>query len=185
LNICTLATFDGPNRFDPRPDVLAHLCAGRDYGATLRAALKDAVQRIGLVIGAPHIDSRIADGKVWHEAFFVTPMSVIGAGMLRYVVALLNVRDAGDEEWDTDGRLWDVLWDVQNKHRAEASPLQALQLIAEASAQRIPAFTRRDGLRSATAHAVMLLIRHCFTKAGRIRVHPMPAQARHPSRHRR
>jgi hypothetical protein len=185
LNICTLATFDGPNRFDPRPDVLAHLCAGRDYGATLRAALKDAVQRIGLVIGALHIDSRIADGKVWHEAFFVTPMSVIGTGMLRYVVALLNVRDAGDEEWDTDGRLWDVLWDVQNKHRAEASPLQVLQLIAEASAQRIPAFTRRDGLRSATAHAVMLLIRHCFTKAGRIRVHPMPAQARHPSRHRR
>jgi hypothetical protein len=74
LNICTLATFDGPNRFDPRPDVLAHLCAGRDYGATLRAALKDAAQRIGLVIGAPHIDSRIADGKVWHEAFFVMPL---------------------------------------------------------------------------------------------------------------
>ena len=105
MNICPLATFDGPNRFDPRPDVLAHLCAGRDYGATLRAALKDAVQRIGLVIGALHIDSRIADGKVWHEAFFVTPMSVIGAGMLRYVVALLKVRDAGDEEWDTGGIL--------------------------------------------------------------------------------
>jgi hypothetical protein len=142
IDICTLATFDGPNRFDPRPGVLGRLRAGRDYSPALRAALKDAAQRIGLVIAAPHIDSRVADGEVWHEAFFVTPMPAIGAEMLRYVVALLNARDAGDEEWDADGRLWDL----QKKRRAEALPIQALQLIAEASARRIPAFTRRDGL---------------------------------------
>jgi hypothetical protein len=142
IDICTLATFDGPNRFDPRPGVLAHLRAGRDYSPALRTALKDAAQRIGLVIAAPHIDSRVAEGEVWHEAFFVTPMPAIGAEMLRYVVALLNARDAGDEEWDADGRLWDL----QKKRRAEALPLQALQLIAEASARRIPAFIRRDGL---------------------------------------
>jgi hypothetical protein len=142
IDICTLATFDGPNRFDPRPGVLAHLRAGRDYSLALRAALKDAAQRIGLVIAAPHIDSRVAEGEVWHEAFFVTPMPAIGAEMLRYVVALLNARDAGDEEWDADGRLWDL----QKKRRAAALPLQALQLIAEASARRIPAFMRRDGL---------------------------------------
>ena len=86
IDICTLATFDGPNRFDPRPGVLAHLRAGRDYSPALRTALKDAAQRIGLVIAAPHIDSRVAEGEVWHEAFFVTPMPAIGAEMLRYVV---------------------------------------------------------------------------------------------------
>ncbi len=116
MTSATLATFDDPNRFDPRPGILAHLCAGHDHGATLCAVLKDAAQHIGLVIGALHIDSRVADGEVWHEAFFVTPMSVIGAEMLRYVVALLNVRDAGDEERDTDGRLWDV----QKKRRADS-----------------------------------------------------------------
>jgi hypothetical protein len=108
----------------------------------LRVALKDVAQRIGLVIGAPCIDSHVADGKVWHEAFFVTPMPAIGAEMLRYVVALLNAHDVGDEEWDADERLWDL----QKKRRAEALPLQALQLIAEASARRIPAFVRCDGM---------------------------------------
>ncbi|MGQ9550607.1 MAG: DUF4938 domain-containing protein [Roseiflexus sp.] len=142
IDICTLATFDGPNRFDPRPGVLAYLRAGRDYGPALRLALKDVAQRIGLVIATPHIDSRTADGEVWHEAFFVTPMPAIGAEMLRYTVALLNARDACDEEWDADERLWDL----QKKRRAEAMPLPALQLIAEASARGIPAFVRRDGL---------------------------------------
>jgi hypothetical protein len=74
LTSATLATFDGPNRFNPRPGVLANLCVGRDYSLALRAALKDAAQRIGLVIGAPRIDNGVTNGEVWHEAFFVMPL---------------------------------------------------------------------------------------------------------------
>ncbi len=142
IDICALTIFDGPNRFDPRPGVLAHLCAGQDAGAALHAALKDAAQRIGLVIGAPHIESRIADDQVWHDVFFMTPMPAIGAEMLRYVVALLNARSAADDAWDAD----EQLWALQKRRRAAALPLQALQLIAEASARQIPAFVRRNGV---------------------------------------
>ena len=141
INISRIATFDGPNRFDPRPGVLAHLRAGYDCSAVLRAALKDAAQRIGLVIGAPQIRIHALGDDVWHEAFFVASMPAIGAEALRYVVALLNAQHAGDETWDADG----LLWDLQKKRRTEALPLQALQLMAEASARGVPAFVRRDG----------------------------------------
>lgn len=140
--IVRIATFDGPNRFDPRAGVLARLRAGRDSSAALRAALKDAAQRIGLVIGNPYIESRRAGDTVWHDVFFVTPMPAIGAEMVRYVVALLDAQDAGDEMWDADS----PLWDLQKKRRAAALPLPALQLMAEASARGVPAFVRRDGL---------------------------------------
>ncbi len=38
------------------------------------------------------------------------------------------------------------LWDLQKRRRAEALPLMALQLMAEASARGIPSFVRDDGL---------------------------------------
>lgn len=142
IEIVRIATFDGPNRFDPRSGVLAHLRASRSCSAALRAALKDAAQRIGLVIGTPQIERRDEGGSIWHEAFFVTPMPAIGADMVRYVVALLDAQDAGDEMWDADS----PLWDLQKKRRAAALPLPVLQLMAEASARGIPAFVRRDGL---------------------------------------
>lgn len=142
IEIIRIATFEGPNRFDPRSGVLAHLRAGRDRSAALRAVLKDAAQRIGLVIGNPQIDSRDEGGSIWYEAFFVTPMPAIGADMVRYVVALLDAQDADDETWDADS----PLWDLQKKRRAAALPLPVLQLMAEASARGIPVFVRRDGL---------------------------------------
>lgn len=137
-----IARFDGPNRFDPRPGVLARLRASRNETSALRAAVKDTAQRIGLVIGNPHIESRRMDDAVWHELFFVTPMPAIGAEMVRYVVALLNAQSAENEAWDADS----PLWDLQKKRRAEALPLQALQLMAEASARGLPSFVRHDGL---------------------------------------
>jgi hypothetical protein len=142
VEIVRIATFDGPNRFDPRSGVLARLRAGYDYSDALRAALKDAAQRIGLVIGNPRIESRRTEDAVWHELFFVTPAPALGADMVRYVVALLNAQHTGDETWDADS----LLWDLQKKRRAEALPLPALQLMAEASARGVPSFVRRDGL---------------------------------------
>ncbi len=159
ITIVRIAQFDGPNRFDPRPGVLAHLRAGRDAGDVLRAALKDAAQRIGLVIGNLQIERRDAGDGVRHEVFFVTPNPDIGVEALQYVVTLLNTQHAGDDTWDADG----LLWDLQKKRRATALPLPALQLIAEASARGIPAFVRRDGLiqagygtRSATVDPAIL-----------------------------
>lgn len=142
IDIARIATFDGPNRFDPRPGVLARLRASRDEASTLRAAVKDMAQRIGLVIGNPHVESRRVGDAFWHDVFFVTPMPAIGAETVRYVVALLNAQFAGDETWDADG----LLWDLQKKRRAEALPFPALQLMAEASARGVPSFVRRDGL---------------------------------------
>lgn len=142
IDIARIATFDGPNRFDPRPGVLARLRAGRNESSALRAAVKDTAQRIGLVIGNPRVESWRVGDALWHDVFFVTPMPAIGAEMVRYVVALLNAQFADDETWDADS----PLWDLQKKRRAEALPLQALQLMAEASARGLPSFVRRDGL---------------------------------------
>lgn len=142
MEIVRITTFDGPNRFDPRAGVLAYLRAGRDDGDVLRAALKDVAQRIGLVIGNLQVERRSTGDDVWHEVFFVTPMPEIGAEALQYAVALLNAHHASDEMWDADS----LLWDLQKKRRTATLPLQALQLIAEASARGIPAFVRNDGL---------------------------------------
>lgn len=141
MEIDQLLIFEGPNRYDRRPGVLARIRADRDRSRALRNQLKDAAQRIGLVIGNPGVDLHATGGTILHELFFVTPMPAIGAGAVRYVVALLNAHDAGDDEWDSDGSLWDL----QKRRRAESLPLHALQLIAEASARGIPSFVRADG----------------------------------------
>src|SRR5262249_43785081 len=65
----------------------------------------------------------------------------IGVELARYVVAGLNAQEAGDEEWDAEG----PLWELQKRRRAEALPLPALQLIAEAAARGIPSLIRGDG----------------------------------------
>jgi hypothetical protein len=141
VEIVRITTFDGPHCFDPRPGVLARLRADHDCSAALRAVLKDAAQRVGLVIGNPHIESRSTGDTIWHDLFFVTPMPAIGAEMVRHIVALLGAQHAGDDTMDADS----LLWDLQKKRRAAALPLQVLQLMAEASARGVPAFVRRDG----------------------------------------
>jgi len=141
MEIAQLLIFEGPNRYDRRPGVLARIRADRDRSQALRHRLKDAAQRIGLVIGNPDVELHTSGSTTLHELFFVTPMPAIGAGAVRYIVGLLNARDAGDDEWDSDG----PLWDLQKRRRAESLPLRALQLIAEASARDIPSFVRADG----------------------------------------
>jgi uncharacterized protein DUF4938 len=91
-------------------------------------------------MGYLEVDSA-ADGDGYIiSARFTTPTPAIGVELARYIVAGLNAKEAGDEEWDAEG----PLWDLQKRRRAEALPLPALQLIAEASARSIPSLIRAD-----------------------------------------
>lgn len=141
LEILQTSVFEGPNRFDPRSGLFALVLGERDRSRAVRAALKDAAQRIGLVIGSPEIHTRAVAAGCVHEVFVVTPMPALGAAALRYVVDLLNARAAGDAAWDEE----EPLWELQKRRRAEGLPLRALQLVAEAAARGVPSFVRADG----------------------------------------
>jgi hypothetical protein len=137
-----LLAFEGPNLYSPRPGVLLRVRSDKDRTLRLKAALKDGAQSIGMVLAYLDVSSRPdADGYVI-SANFTTPTPNIGVELARYVVAGLNARETGDDDWDAEG----PLWDLQKRRRAEALPLPALQLTAEAASRGVPAFVRRDGM---------------------------------------
>jgi len=139
--IVLLLGFDGPNLYGPQPGVFLKLRANKDRSRRLKAALKDAAQSAGMVLGYLEIDSVVEGDGYIISAGFTTPTPAIGVALARYVVEGLNAKEAGDEEWDSEG----PLWELQQRRRAEALPMPALQLIAEASARGIPALVRADG----------------------------------------
>jgi hypothetical protein len=139
--IIQLLGFDGPNLHGPQPGVFLKLRADKNRAQRVKDALKDAAQGAGMVLGYLNVES-VADGDGYIiTAGFTTPTPAIGVELARYVVEGLNAKEAGDEDWDAEG----PLWDLQKRRRAEALPLPALQLIAEASARAIPALIRADG----------------------------------------
>jgi hypothetical protein len=139
--IIQLLGYEGPNLHGPQPGVFLKVRAPKDHGRRLKDALKDGAQSVGMVMGYLEVESA-ADGQGYAiSASFTTPTPAIGVELARYVVAGLNAREAGDEEWDAEG----PLWDLQKRRRAEALPLTALQLTAEAAARGIPYFIRADG----------------------------------------
>jgi hypothetical protein len=139
--IIQLLGFDGPNLYGPQPGVFLKVHSDKDRSRRLKDALKDGAQSVGLVLGYLEVDSAVAGDAHLITASFTTPTPAIGVELARYVVAGLNAREAGDEEWDAEG----PLWDLQKRRRAEALPLPALQLTAEAAARGIPAHMRANG----------------------------------------
>lgn len=139
--IIQLLGFDGPNLHGPQPGVFLQLRADKNRARRVKDALKDAAQGAGMVMGYLEVDSAADDGGYIISARFTTPTPAIGIELGRYLVAGLNAQEAGDEDWDAEG----PLWDLQKRRRAEALPLPALQLIAEASARAIPSLIRADG----------------------------------------
>ena len=132
---------DGPNLYGPQPGVFLSVRSDKDRTRRLKDALKDGAQSIGMVIGYLEVDAAShADGFVI-SANFTTPTPEIGVALARYVVEGLNRQEAGDEEWDAEG----PLWDLQKRRRAEALPLPALQITAEAASRGVPALVRADG----------------------------------------
>ena len=140
--IIQLTAFDGPNLYGPSPGVLLRVYSDKNRAARIKGAFKDGAQGIGMVLAYIEVSGEPTDGGFTISAHFSTPTPAIGLELARYVVVGLNAREAGDEEWDSEG----PLWDLQKRRRAEALPLMALQRMAEASARGIPSFVRDDGL---------------------------------------
>lgn len=139
--IIRLLGFDGPNLYGPQPGVLLQVYSDRDRSRRLRDALKDGGQTVGMVLAYLDVAAEPDERGFLITANFTTPTPAIGVELARYVVAGLNAKEAGDESWDAEG----PLWDLQKRRRAEALPLPALQVTAEAASRGIPALLRRDG----------------------------------------
>jgi hypothetical protein len=139
--ITRLFAYDGPNLYGPQPSVVLQVQADKDRSARMRNALKDGAQSIGLVIGYLDVEAMALDSGFLITAHFVTPTPQIGAELARYVVEGLNAKERGDEEWDAE----EPLWNLQKRRRAEALPVQALQITAEAATRDIPHILRADG----------------------------------------
>lgn len=141
ITIEHLLAFEGPNLYGPQPGVALRARAGRDWSAPLRAALKDGALSTGVVLAQLAVAARPAPGGVLLDLHVLSPTPVLAADLLRYVVEGLNARAAGDDEWDPE----EPLWLLQRRRRAEALPLAALQICAEAQARGLPFFVRPDG----------------------------------------
>jgi hypothetical protein len=139
--IIQLLGFEGPNLHGPQPGVFLKLRSDKNRAQRVKDALKDAAQGAGMVMGYLEVGSAAEAGGYSITASFTTPTPALGVALGRYIVEGLNAQESGDEEWDAEG----PLWDLQKRRRAEALPLPALQLIAEASARAIPALIRADG----------------------------------------
>jgi hypothetical protein len=139
--ILQLLGYEGPNLHGPQPGVFLRLRSDRDRGRRLRDALKDGAQSVGMVLGYLEVDVATAGDEYTISADFTTPTPAIGVELARYVVEGLNRGEAADDEWDAEG----PLWDLQKRRRAEALPLQVVQLAAEAAARGIPWLIRADG----------------------------------------
>jgi hypothetical protein len=139
--ITRLFAYDGPNLYGSQPSVVLQVQADKDRSARMRNALKDGAQSIGLVIGYLDVEAMALDSAFLITAHFVTPTPQIGAELARYVVERLNAKERGDEEWDAE----EPLWNLQKRRRAEALPVQALQITAEAASRGVPTFLHMDG----------------------------------------
>lgn len=142
ITIVRLLAFDGPNLYGPQPGVAVLVWAEHDLTRQLHGALKDAALAVGVMIAQLEVNARPADGGFLLEGRFVTATSALGAQLVRYVVDGLNAQQAGDEVWDSE----EPLWLLQRRRRAEALPIETLQIIAEAGAQGVPVFVRADGM---------------------------------------
>lgn len=142
LTLSRLLGFDGPNLLMPQPGVLLEFDAPRDLANATRNALKAAAQQIGVVIGALEVAAHSVGGGYQIVAQWTTPTPALGVALAQYVVDGLRAQLMGDTEWDGD----ETLWLLQRRRRAEALPLAAIQLLAEAQHRGLPTFARRDGL---------------------------------------
>lgn len=140
ITIVRLLAFEGPNLYGPQPGVALLARAERDWGGPLRAALKDGALSVGVVLAQLEVAARPAPEGTLLELHALTPTPGLAADLLRAVVDGLNARAAGDE-WDAE----EALWALQRRRRAEALPLWALQICAEAQARGVPFFLRQDG----------------------------------------
>lgn len=141
ISIVQLLAYDGPNIFGPAPGVLLRARCDRDRSRRLRAALKDGALAIGLMVANLTVEAQpLGEGQLI-TALFGTDAPALGAALCDYVVAGVAAELAGDDAWDRET----PLFALQERRRAEAVPIAALQLVAEARRRGLPTFTRADG----------------------------------------
>jgi hypothetical protein len=144
ISLIRLLAFDGPNRYGPQPGVLIELSCDHDYSRALRQHLKDAAQRVGVVLAYLETIARPQNdpsGHYWIELRFTTPTPALGAAIGQYVIAAFHANEQGDEQWDAE----EPLWLLQKRRRAEALPVHALRILADAARHTIPAFHQANG----------------------------------------
>jgi hypothetical protein len=143
LGILNLLAFDGPNRYGPQPGVVMRLALDRDQTAPLRTALKETAQRVGIVLAYLEVSAAPRDGAVQCEVRFSTPTPALGAAVAQLAADRLQAEESGS---DWEAALEERFWELQQRRRTEALPLEALQLTADAAAHGVMAFVRPDGL---------------------------------------
>jgi hypothetical protein len=144
ISLIRLLAFDGPNRYSPQPGVLIELSCDHDCSLALRQHLKDAAQRVGVVLAYLETIARPYNDQSGHygiELRFTTPTPALGAAIGQYVIAALHANEQGDEQWDAE----EPLWLLQKRRRAEALPVYALRILADAAGHAIPAFRQANG----------------------------------------
>lgn len=141
ISLTRLLAFDGPNRYSPQPAVLIQFSCDTDCSTRLRQLLKDAAQQVGIILAYLEVEARQQNDRVIIELRFTTPTPRLGAAVGQYLFAALRAEEQNDQQWDAE----EQLWLLQKRRRAEALPVLALQLLAEASHRGIPAFVQSDG----------------------------------------
>lgn len=141
ITIQRLRAYEGPHIFGPWTGVVLQVRCDSDRSLRLRAAIKDGAQFIGLVIAYLDVTARAEGAGYLISASFATDAPRLGADLCAYVVEGIDAEARGDTDWDRDG----PLFALRSRRRAEALPVAALQLVAEARRRNLPCFTRADG----------------------------------------
>ncbi len=141
LTIVQLAALHGPNIYRPQAGVVLRVRASADYSPRLRSALKGGALAIGLVIAHLHVTAQPDDDTTLISAFLTTNEPAIGADLCRYVVDGMNAELSGTTDWDPD----EPLLALRERRAAQALPVAALQLIANARQRDLPATVLPDG----------------------------------------
>ncbi|NJL05524.1 MAG: DUF4938 domain-containing protein [Chloroflexaceae bacterium] len=135
ISIIACHTLVGANIYSPQAGVVVRLHCQHDYSQRVRAALKDGAQSIGMVLAYLDLQKQPLPDQTWQiQVHFTTPQSQLGCALATYIVEGICAELRGDEEWERDG----PLFALQQERRRQQPPVALLQLIAEATARRIP-----------------------------------------------
>lgn len=138
ITLHQLRAFRGPNIHSPNQGVFAQFSSTLQLAQPLEYALKDAAQRIGLIITRPQIEQYDS----YYTLYLDTEQPHLAAEMLKTLVQ--TIQTFGDPEFaETD--FDELLWPLKQQHRRQALHISSLQILAEARQRSIPYFLRDDG----------------------------------------
>ncbi len=141
ISIIACHALIGANIYSPQAGVLVRLHCQHDYSQRVRAAFKDGAQSIGMVLAYLNLQAQPLPDQTWQlQVHFTTPQPQLGCALATYIVAGICAELRGDEEWDRDT----PLFALQQQRRRQQPPVALLQLIAEATARRIPVTSLPD-----------------------------------------